>query len=303
VNNLVLRKAAVAGSFYPRYKPDLIRTIESSFLDKEFGPGTLFEHSSEGSRTILGGICPHAGYTYSGCCAAYTYLNIFKEKTPDVVIILGTDHVGLGKIALLEEGEWETPLGNLEIDSELTKLILKSTKKIVADDSAFIGYPFGREHNIEVQLPFIKYCSKKKSTKIVPITISNYDYEFLEEISKDLAKVIQSSTKDIVIIASSDMTHREPRNIMNPQNDIQEMKNVDNDVINAFKEFNPLKAFQNARKTTVCGPQTIATLMLTCQKMNAKTCEHLKYYTSYEKGGGTGPCEYSVGYFSGIIRK
>jgi AmmeMemoRadiSam system protein B len=303
VNNLVLRKAAVAGSFYPRYKPDLIRTIESSFLDKEFGPGTLYDHSSEGSRTILGGICPHAGYNYSGCCAVHTYLNIFKEKTPDVVIILGTDHVGLGKIALLEEGEWETPLGNLEIDSELTKLILKSTKKIVADDSAFIGYPFGREHNIEVQLPFIKYCSKNKPVKIVPIKISKYNYELLEEISKDLSNVIQSSTKDIVIIASSDMTHKEPKNIMNPQNDIQEMKNIDKEVINAFTEFNPLKTFQNARKTTVCGPQTITTLMLTCQKLNAKTCESLKYYTSYEKGGGTGPCEYSVGYFSGIIRK
>ena len=300
---MVFRKAAVAGSFYPRFKPDLIRTIENSFLDKEFGPGTLIEPSTEEHRTILGGICPHAGYTYSGCCAAHTYLNIFKEKIPDVVIILGTDHVGLGKIALLEEGEWETPLGNLEIDSELTKQILKSTKKIVSDDSAFIGYPFGREHNIEVQLPFVKYCSQNKSTKIVPIKISKYDYELLEEISKDLASVIQSSRKDIIIIASSDMTHKQPRNIMNPQSDIQEMKNVDNEVIDAFKEFNPLKTFQNARKTTVCGPQTITTLMLTCQKLNAKTCKALKYYTSYEKGGGTGPCEYSVGYFSGIIRK
>jgi AmmeMemoRadiSam system protein B len=303
VNNLVFRKAAVAGSFYPRYKPDLIRTIENSFLDREFGPGTLFEPSSEEHRTILGGICPHAGYTYSGCCAAHTYLSIFKEKIPDVVIILGTDHVGLGKVALLEEGEWETPLGNLEIDSEITKLILNSTKSIIADDSAFVGYPFGREHNIEVQLPFIKYCAKNKPIKIVPIKLSTHDYSILEEISKVLSNVIHSSTKDIIIIASSDMTHKQPKNFMKPQNDIQEMKNSDREVINAFKEFNPLKTFQNARKTTVCGPQTITTLMLTCQKLDAKTCESLKYYTSYEKGGGTGPCEYSVGYFSGIIRK
>ncbi len=299
---MVLRKAAVAGSFYPRFKPDLIRIIESSFLDNEFGPGALFENSREESRTILGGICPHAGYTYSGCCAAHTYLNIFKEKTPDTVIVLGTDHVGLGKIALLKEGEWETPLGNLEIDSEITEMILKKTKNIIADDSAFIGYPFGREHNIEVQLPFIKYCSKNKLVKIVPIKISKYDFELLEKISEQLANVIQSSSKDIIMIASSDMTHKQPKNMMNPQNDIQEMKNSDLEVINAFKEFNPLKTFQNAKNTTVCGPQTITTLMLTCQKLNAKTCEDLKYYTSYEKGGGTGPCEYSVGYFSGIIR-
>lgn len=300
---MVLRKAAVAGSFYPRFKPDLIKAIETSFLDKEFGPGTLFESSNEESRSIFGGISPHAGYTYSASCAAHTYLNIFREKTPDVVIILGTDHIGLSKSVLLNNGEWETPLGNLEIDSEIANMILNQTKSIFADDSAFIGFPYGREHNIEVQLPFIKYCSKNKPVKIVPIKLKVKNYDVLEEISKDLSQVIQSSTKDIVIIASSDMTHKQPKNVMNPQNDIMEMKNSDMAVIEAFKEFNPLKAFKMARETTVCGPQTITTLMLTCQKLNASKCESLKYYTSYEKGGGSGPCEYSVGYFSGIIRK
>lgn len=303
MNYLVVRKAAVAGSFYPRYKPDLIKAIESSFLDTEFGPGTLFASSNEESRTILGGISPHAGYTYSGCCAAHTYLNLFKEKIPDVVIILGTDHIGLNEIALLKEGEWETPLGNLEIDSEITKLILEQTKYIVADDSAFVGYPFGREHNIEVQLPFIRYCSKDYPVKIVPIKISSKNYDVLESISTDLANVIHSSTKDIIILASSDMTHKQPKNVMNPKNDLIEMRNSDMAVIEAFKEFNPTKTFKMAQKTTVCGPQTITTLMLTCQKLNARSCEGIKYYNSYEKGGGSGPCDYSVGYFSGIIRK
>ena len=300
---MVLRKAAVAGSFYPRFKPDLIKAIESSFLDKEFGPGTLFESSNKESRSILGGISPHAGYTYSASCAAHTYLNIFRERTPDVVIILGTDHIGLSQSVLLKEGEWETPLGNLEIDSEIANMILQQTKNIFADDSGFIGFPYGREHNIEVQLPFIKYCSKNTPVKIVPIKLAVKNYDLIEEISNSLSQVIQSSAKDIVIIASSDMTHKQPKNVMNPQSDILDMKKSDMAVIEAFKEFNPLKTLKMAQKTTVCGPQTITTLMLTCQKLNASKCESLKYYTSYEKGGGSGPCEYSVGYFSGIIRK
>ena len=36
---MIVRKAAVAGSFYPRYKPDLIRLLNESFINDQFGPG------------------------------------------------------------------------------------------------------------------------------------------------------------------------------------------------------------------------------------------------------------------------
>ena len=74
---------------------------------------------------IIGGVSPHAGYTFSGRCAAFTYLNLFKERIPDTVIVLGTDHVGYGKVALLGDGAWETPLGNLQIDDELSNGLCK----------------------------------------------------------------------------------------------------------------------------------------------------------------------------------
>ncbi|TFF87925.1 MAG: AmmeMemoRadiSam system protein B, partial [Promethearchaeota archaeon] len=121
----ITRKAAHAGSFYPRYKPDLLRAIEGSFLNERFGPGELPKSLDKEGRTIIGGISPHAGYTYSGPAAAYTYLNLFKERIPDTIIILGTDHVGYGSIALMKEGKWETPLGDLEIDSKLANDILE----------------------------------------------------------------------------------------------------------------------------------------------------------------------------------
>ncbi len=97
------------------------------------------------------------------------------------------------------------------------------------------------------------------------------------------------------------MTHKQPKNISNPKKDLDDMRKMDEAVIDAFKEFNPQKTFDTALKTTVCGPQTITSLMLICKKLGANQCDALKYYTSYEKGGGTGPCEYSVGYFSGIV--
>lgn len=295
------RRAAVAGSFYPRYKPDLLEIIEQSFLDKNFGIGKPFKCENLEKRTIYGGIVPHAGYIYSGACASFTYFHLFKEKIPDTVIVLGTTHTGYNGFALLDNGFWETPFGDMEIDTELANTIIQKSKMIKADESAYIGFPHSREHNIEVQLPFIQYCSENKS-KLVPITVGSMNFKELEQVAKDISIAIELINTDIVIIASSDMTHKQPKNIMNPKRDLDEMRAADQKVTESFNQNNPEMVFKNARATSVCGPQTITTLIQICSNLNVKTPEVLKYYTSYEKGGGTGPCEYSVGYFSGILK-
>jgi AmmeMemoRadiSam system protein B len=291
------RKPSVAGQFYPSSKTQLNDIIKESFLDNQFGPSEDFQTLNQDKRTIIGGVSPHAGYIYSGCCAAFTYLNVFKEKIPDTVIILGTDHIGYNGIALMDEGEWETPLGNLNIDKELSEKILSISTLIRRDESAFIGFPFGREHNIEVQLPFIKYCSQDKETKILPILVSTKKYSILDSFAQDISQAIKSYNRDVVIIASSDMTHRE----ISGTDQLNKLKEGDQKVIDSFIELNPSKTLDTASKTTVCGPQTITSLMLIGKNLNATKAKKLKYYTSSEKTGNY--YGYCVGYFSGIIIK
>ncbi|MFW9901506.1 MAG: AmmeMemoRadiSam system protein B [Candidatus Thorarchaeota archaeon] len=294
---MVTRRAAVAGSFYPRYKPDLIKIIRESFLDKKFGPGEDFETLNKDERTVIGGVSPHAGYVYSGCAAAFTYLNLFQEKIPDSVIVLGTDHIGYGKIALMDEGEWETPLGNIAIDSELSQKILDNSEIILNDESAFMGFPFGREHNIEVQLPFIKYCSKEKDVKFIPIKVATKDLNIISRFSYDIAQSIKSYDKDVIIVASSDMTHKE----VYDSKQLVKFKETDQKVIDSFISFNPEKTFEAASRTTVCGAQTITSLMMISKDLNASKGKLLQYYTSSEKTGSISG--YCVGYFSGVLMK
>jgi AmmeMemoRadiSam system protein B len=294
---MVIRKAIVAGHFYPRFKSDLLSILEESFVNDEFGPGEQLKTLNQENRTIIGGVSPHAGYVYSGCCAAFTYLNLFKEKIPDTIIILGTDHIGYGKVALMSEGEWETPLGNIGIDEDLSKKITDNSKIIINDESAFIGHPFGREHNIEVQLPFIKYCAQEKDIKFIPIKVSIKDFNILSELSKDIAKAIHSYDKDVVIVASSDMTHKE----VYDSKQLANFKEKDQEVIDAFVNFDPKGTLEAASKTTVCGAQTITSLMMICKNLNANNGKFLKYYTSSEKTGNISG--YCVGYFSGVLIK
>ncbi|MFX0077512.1 MAG: AmmeMemoRadiSam system protein B, partial [Candidatus Hermodarchaeota archaeon] len=273
---MVIRKASHAGSWYPAKKEALIKDLESSFYDDKFGPGKLPESQDLDSRTIIGAVSPHAGYFFSGRCAAFTYLNLFKEKIPDTVIVLGTDHVGYRGIALLGDGAWETPIGNLEIDTELSQKIIDTSDIIVDDPSAFTGF-MEQEHNIEIQLPFIKYCAKDKGVKVVTIKMGGKkNYSIFESVATDIATSIKALNKDVVIVASSDMSHKDVSNVAQ----LEEFKQIDSAIIDAFVEFDPRKTLSTASQTTVCGAQTITTLMLICKNLDCKHGKLLKYYTS-----------------------
>ncbi|MHA1520600.1 MAG: AmmeMemoRadiSam system protein B [Promethearchaeota archaeon] len=304
----IKRRASFAGQFYPRFKRELIQTINDCYSDSVFGPGTelkIYQRESNQRRMVLGAISPHAGYVYSGSATAFSFQELFREGVPDTLIILGTQHTGYHKIATMTSGEWETPLGNIPIDTEISDALLEGKSPIIADDAAFNGFPHGREHNIEVQLPFVKHAAllAKKEIKIVPIKVGAMDSGKLEKLGTGIATVIQqNSSKDIALIASSDMTHLGPQSPFEPKQEIQEKQTQrDQKVITAFERMDWQETYKYAQQTTVCGPQTITTLMITALKLGYNTGKKLQYYNSFQKMGEQIPCEYSVGYFSGAI--
>ena len=114
----MIRKPYVAGRFYEGQREALIKEIESCFLSK-IGPGKLPKiHSEESKTKIKGGVCPHAGYVYSGHEAAHFYLELFNGPLPDVIIILGPSHRAYSnfKIAVSLDDSFETPLGICPVD-------------------------------------------------------------------------------------------------------------------------------------------------------------------------------------------
>ncbi len=299
----MIRQPSVAGSWYSGTKSELEKELEVLFRNNEFGPGELPKTLNLESRSIIGGVSPHAGYYYSGECAALTYFNIFKEKIPETIILLGTDHKGYDKIGLMEEGAWRTPLGDLEIDNSLARKICDISETVISDNSAFIGGLFGKEHNIEIQLPFIKYCAKEHEVKILPIKYSYREfrsfssYSTLKRAAEDIASSIKTVNKDIVIVASTDLSHEPVRS----EKGLAAMKKMDKAVIDAFVELDPENTFKAALNTSVCGPQTITSLILICKKLKASKAEVMNYITSYDRRGTFGP--HTVGYLSGILKK
>ena len=101
-----MRLPIVAGTFYPTEFGDLDKTIKDSFLGK-LGPGEL---PGKRDKNILGVITPHAGYIFSGQCAAWAYKEVAESEFPEIFIILGNDHQGSREDSVSTEN-WQTPLG------------------------------------------------------------------------------------------------------------------------------------------------------------------------------------------------
>ena len=185
-----LRKSVVSGQFYPSNAEGLI-TLIASFADKRAQ-----------KIDCLGAVLPHAGYIYSGRVATQTVSGI---KIKENVVLLGPNHTGQGAVfSLMTQGSWQTPLGEVEINSKLAGLFLKKCRYLENDVLAHLD-----EHSLEVELPIIQYFSQ--DFKIVPIAMMTDDLSRLSEVAQSLAEVIiennlKSST---LLIASSDMTHYE----------------------------------------------------------------------------------------------
>jgi len=186
------RKPAVAGEFYPA-NPDVLRKMVEGFLD-----GGKIDKTGLPTGSLLGLVAPHAGYLYSGGIAGYSF-EMLEGKKYDTIIIMGPNHRALGfnGISIYNKGFYQTPLGDVAIDTEFADAITKS--------GGFTFYPEAhrREHSIEVELPFLQVVLG--SFKIVPIVMGDYSTDTCKRLAN--AILDNAGKRKILIIASSDLSH------------------------------------------------------------------------------------------------
>jgi AmmeMemoRadiSam system protein B len=274
----------VAGAFYEGDAESLETQIKDCFLHK-FGPQKIPKVTA-GPRKILGLICPHAGYEYSGPVAANAYYELASDGKPDTVIILGPNHRGYGSpLAIMNEGSWRTPLGDVGIDGETANQIVHESNLVDIDDLAHL-----EEHSIEVQLPFLQYLYGSEF-KFVPICFQMQDLSSAVEVGKALVEVLVN--KNAVVIASSDMTHYEPQGNAAAK-DMAALKAVE---AMDEKRFYSIIEKQNV---TACGYGPIGALITAAKGLGAKEAKLLCYKTS---GDTTGDYSSVVGYAAVSFKK
>jgi len=266
-----LRKPVVSGQFYPQ-DAKALNSMIASFADLQAQ-----------KIDCLGAILPHAGYIYSGKVAAQTVSGI---NIKDTVVLLGPNHTGQGStISIMAEGSWQTPLGNVEIDTKLAGLFLEKCSYLKINHLAHLD-----EHSLEVELPILQYF--RKDFKIVPIAMMTDDLSMLEEVAQNLAMVIKENNLkgSTMLIASSDMTHYESQ---------ASAQQKDASAIEAILALDVHKLQAQVKKLNIsmCGFAPVAVLIKTAALLGAKKAKLIKYQTS---GDVTGDTSSVVGY-AGII--
>lgn len=200
-----IRYPVVAGSWYAGTPNYLRKQIEGLFRHK-LGPGSIPSIAKVGLRTLVGLVVPHAGYMASGPIAAHAYHHLAIDGKPDVIVIFGPNHTGYGSpLAIMNEGCWRTPLGEVEIDTKVANKILDFSEIIDVDEKAH-----DHEHSIELQLPFLQYLYGSEF-KFVPVSFMIQDLQSSREVGKATALALKN--ENALVIASSDMTHYEPQKI------------------------------------------------------------------------------------------
>jgi hypothetical protein len=262
-----IRTPAVAGMFYPKETHDLKSAIHGCFLH-DFGPGKT--PPAENKENTIGVICPHAGYMYSGPVATNSFYRISSQK-PELVIILGPNHWGIGcNVAAMKDGQWQTPLGNVEVDTE-SAIRLHELSKIVELD--FFSHT--KDHSLEVQIPMLQEIYSHKF-KILPIILIDQGRNTAKEIGTAIAKI--AKMKKTIIIGSSDFTHYEENSYAHKQDKmlIEPILDLDVDKFYSVLQENQISA---------CGYGAIASTMVACKELGASKGTLLKYATSGDVAG------------------
>ncbi|MEZ0320239.1 MAG: AmmeMemoRadiSam system protein B [Pyrobaculum sp.] len=274
-----IRRPAVAGYFYEESKEKLIERIEWA-IKHELGPKA--PQLPKLGAEVLGGVVPHAGYMYSGPVAAWIYSALAGFGKPDVFVVVGPNHYGVGApVAIMKSGAWETPLGRVEIDEKMASLIMSHYRDVEEDFSAF-----AREHSIEVQLPFIQYFFG--DVKFVPIVMWRQTLSASRELGKALATAVKEYGGRVYILASSDFNHYEPHDVTVRKDDM---------AISRILKLDEAGLFEVASKfdISICGIGPIGTVIVVAKELGFTNVTLLKHATS---GDTSGYKEETVGYAS-----
>ena len=251
--NSKIRWASHAGTWYDD-NPMLLSKELSQYLSSSK------QYSQYNSLKSI--IVPHSGLEYGGPVAAKAFINV-NPSNFDRVVILGPSHYEYFKgAALTSFSEFETPFGNIDVDTSTINNLLEDSKH-------FFSFPKScdvKEHSIEMEIPFLKYIFDKKKFSIIPMVIGDGNLSKNIELGKCLYDLYEDPKTLFVI--SSDFCHwgedfdyvyynKKFKNIWESTEDL------DRQALDIIGEMDSKKFDEYIKKTknTICGRNPITIIL------------------------------------------
>lgn len=264
------RQPAVAERFYPG-NPTVLRNEVTGLLQR---------FADQGKQKAFAVVSPHAGYIYSGAVAAEA---LSAVEIPSTVVILGLNHHGRGAPVAISRETWNMVMAEVPVNERLCDLLMEGDSPFVVDSSAH-----RYEHSVEVQIPFL--LALRPDITIVPVVLSHISYEGCQEVAANLARAITSYGDDVLIVASSDMSHYESR---------QSATWKDRQALKEIEKMNPqgLYTTVHTSRISMCGVIPVTVALLAGKQLGATAAKVVRYTDS---GAVSGDKNQVVGY-AGIV--
>jgi AmmeMemoRadiSam system protein B len=272
-----IRRSPIAGSWYPGRSEALSHSVRE-LLDSQ--------ERVHVARELVALISPHAGLRYSGPVAAAGY-RLLEQYRFDTAVLLGPSHyVHFQGASIFPRGAFETPLGRIAVDEELAAVIEGGDRRIT-----YLAEAHEREHSLEMQLPFLQVLVPELA--IVPIVMGDQRRENVEAVAAALGDAVAGSTKRILLIASSDLSHFKPESIA---------ARMDGEVRRLVEELRveDLMELVEQNREHACGGGPMVAVMLASRSLGASTVRTMRYGDS---GDITGDKSEVVGYLSAAVFK
>ncbi|MGE5245012.1 MAG: AmmeMemoRadiSam system protein B [Betaproteobacteria bacterium] len=265
----MIRRAAVAGRWYPG-TADVLR----SEVDRHLGGATR-----EVAGDLVALVAPHAGLMYSGPVAAHAY-TLLRGRPFDLVVLVGPSHfVGFDGVAVFPGEGFASPLGIAPVDEDAAAALVRTAPVVHADAA-----PHGREHSLEMQLPFVQRLAP--DTPILPLLMGYQTGETARALADGLTRVLQG--RRTLLVASSDLSH---------YHDARTAAALDAIVIEHVRRFDPdgLQRALDVRPEHACGGGPMVAVMRAARALGACDALALHYADSGDVSGDKGAV---VGYLA-----
>ena len=276
-----VRPCLNTGPWYPSDPVQLGRMLEG-----------LFQAAQEPQKSgpVRGIIAPHAGFEYSGQCAARAYRSLSPASGIRRVILLGSSHrSGFYGACVADYAAYATPLGRVAVDTEICREL--AAKKLFKSDRDTMRF----EHSLENQLPFLQKALPGSEFRIVPIIFGRLDKKDFAAMAAAIVPYLDERT---LVVASSDLTHYGEGFSYTPfRRDLRNnLTRLDQGFIATILklDFNRCFAYREKTGITACGFVPIGVMIRLFEKKELRS-----FLADYYKSGDlTGDYSTSVSYAS-----
>ncbi len=182
-----LRAPILAGTWYPADPSVLAHDVDGYIAAAERGPD---------DTRLKAIIAPHAGYRFSGPVAGSAYARVaaIASRITRVVLVGPSHRHAFEGIAVPTAGAFASPLGDIPLDAEGIRDILRLPQVSALDEA------HAREHSLEIHLPFLQRALGEFT--LVPLVVGRAGPGAVAEVLANLW-----GGPETLIVISTDLSH------------------------------------------------------------------------------------------------